>query len=182
MAQEAERRMTVAEFLAWDDGTDTRYELDAGVPVAMAPPGERHGTIVVNTAVAIGTVLEQRPPCRAQAEAGIAIDEFTRWQADLAVTCDEPAKRNNVEAPRLIVEVLSSSTRAHDLGRKLPDYKDIAAVEEIWLIDSEKRWVQLWRRDGQRWIVQDFVGGSSFESGVLGGAIALDRLYRATGL
>jgi len=182
MAEKAQKRMTVAEFMEWDDGTDTRYELNGGVLVAMAPPSPRHGAIVVNAAAVISQRLEPRPPCHAQSEAGIVVNELTRWQADLAMTCEEAQASGNVEAPRLIVEVLSVSTRTHDLGRKLPDYKDIAAVEEIWLIDSERRWVQLWRRDGQRWIVQDFVGGSSFESGVLGGAIALDRLYRATGL
>lgn len=30
--------MTVAEFLLYDDGTDTRYELVDGIPVAMSPP------------------------------------------------------------------------------------------------------------------------------------------------
>ena len=40
--------MSLAEFLEWDDGTDTRYELIDGRPVAMAPPAEAHGTIVAN--------------------------------------------------------------------------------------------------------------------------------------
>ncbi|MGE0258764.1 MAG: hypothetical protein AB7H71_09785 [Alphaproteobacteria bacterium] len=30
--------MTLEEFLRWDDGTDTHYELIGGFPVAMAPP------------------------------------------------------------------------------------------------------------------------------------------------
>ena len=34
--------MTLNEFLRWEDGTDTRYELLWGVPVAMAPPAEAH--------------------------------------------------------------------------------------------------------------------------------------------
>jgi len=33
----AEKLMTVDEFLRWDDGTDTRYELVDGQIVAMAP-------------------------------------------------------------------------------------------------------------------------------------------------
>ena len=37
MAHVAEKLMTVAEFLNWDDGTDTRYELINGRLVAMAP-------------------------------------------------------------------------------------------------------------------------------------------------
>ena len=37
MAETAEKLMTVAEFLTWNDGTDTRYELVRGKIVAMAP-------------------------------------------------------------------------------------------------------------------------------------------------
>ena len=36
MAEAAIRHMTLAEFLRWEDGTDTRYELIDGFPMAMA--------------------------------------------------------------------------------------------------------------------------------------------------
>jgi Uma2 family endonuclease len=48
MAETAEKLMTVAEFLTWDDGTDTRYELVDGRPVAMAPVTAGHPIIAVN--------------------------------------------------------------------------------------------------------------------------------------
>ena len=41
MSDLAYRSMTLDEFLRWDDGTDTHYELIGGSPVAMAPPGGR---------------------------------------------------------------------------------------------------------------------------------------------
>ena len=44
MSEAAVKRMTVAEFLRWEDGTDTRYELLGGSPVAMAPPAAAHGS------------------------------------------------------------------------------------------------------------------------------------------
>ena len=46
MASPAPKRMTIAEFLEWDDGTDRRYELLDGVPVMMAPSLEAHGELV----------------------------------------------------------------------------------------------------------------------------------------
>jgi Uma2 family endonuclease len=54
--------MTLAEFLEWDDGTDTLYELIDGQVVAMAPARDAHGTIVMNLGLAIGPQLT--PPCR----------------------------------------------------------------------------------------------------------------------
>jgi Uma2 family endonuclease len=69
VAEPAEQRMSLAAFLEWDDGTDTRYELIDGRPVAMAPPAEAHGTIVANIVAAIRPRL--KPPCRVVVEAGI---------------------------------------------------------------------------------------------------------------
>ena len=54
MVETAEKRMTIAEFLQWDEGSDTRYELVRGKVIAMAPPSARHSVIVSK----IGGVLE----------------------------------------------------------------------------------------------------------------------------
>jgi Uma2 family endonuclease len=50
MSEPAIGRMTLAEFLRWDDGTDTRWELVDGVPVAMAPPAVAHGILAARLA------------------------------------------------------------------------------------------------------------------------------------
>ena len=85
--------------------------------------------------------------------------------------------------PLLVVEVLSPSTRIHDLGRKLNDYKTLPSVQEIWMVDSERRWVQLWRRDGERWIVQDLVGSADVrQRSAWTPPSQLDELYADSGL
>ena len=120
MAEPAEKRWTVEEFLAWDDGTDRRYELVGGRIVAMAPPSEAHAAIVANLTMRIGSQL--RPPCRVLGEFGVRLpdrdDSF--YQFDLAVTraAADPARRYIAE-PEMIIEVLSPSTALHDRGRKL---------------------------------------------------------------
>jgi Uma2 family endonuclease len=45
VVETAEKLMTIAEFLEWDDGTDTRYELVRGKVVGMAPPSAKHSVI-----------------------------------------------------------------------------------------------------------------------------------------
>ena len=180
MADQALKSMTVDEFLAWDAGSDTRYELADGVVRAMAPPGGPHRLIIVNTSGTLYNALSNRLPCHGEAEAGLRIDAHTMWQADLAVTC-QPVGREIVD-PLLVIEVLSPSTRTHDLGRKLVDYKTLPTVREIWMIDSERRWVQHWRREQSDWIGQDFVGSSAFDSLVLATRVTLDQLYASTDL
>ncbi|MFO1049748.1 MAG: Uma2 family endonuclease [Geminicoccaceae bacterium] len=177
MADQALQLMTVDEFLAWDDGTDTRYELSDGVVRAMSPPSNAHGTIAGNASLAIGTVLRSKRPCRFQPDAGVRIDQTTWWQADIAVRCSPITSGGEIDQPVLIVEVLSPSTRTHDLGEKLVDYKTLPSVTEIWMIDSVRRWVQHWRRDQSGWIGQDFVGSSAFDSPMLGARVTLDELY-----
>ena len=114
----------------------------------MAPPTGPHRTIVVNTSGVLYDALQQPSAMPAEAEAGLRINEHTMWQADIAVTCQPAAPE--IDDPLLVVEVLSPSTRTHDLGRKLVDYKTLPSVAEIWMVDCERRWVQLWRRDGER--------------------------------
>jgi Uma2 family endonuclease len=159
MAEAAEKRLTVEEFLDWDDGTDRRHELVDGRIVAMAPPSEVHATIVSNLTIRIGNQL--RAPCRVLGEFGarLADRDDSFYQFDLAVTCaPADAGRRYIADPVLIVEVLSPSTQLHDRGRKLEDYRQLPSVKEILLVASEQRRVQHWRRDGPRWIVEDLIG------------------------
>lgn len=176
--------MTADEFLGWDDGTDTRHELVDGVIVAMAPTTDTHGTIAVNAVGEITARLRGRPPCRAVVEAGIRLDDGNHYKADVAATCAEPRGQRYLEEPFLVVEVLSDSTEDRDLGVKTQRYLELPRMREIWLIDSRKRWVQLWRRSGDTWIVSlPMRGNASFASEAIGGErVVLDQLYLNTPL
>ncbi len=183
MGEPALRAMTADEFLAWDDGTDTRHELVDGVIVAMAPPTDAHGTITVNVGVEIADRLRSRPPCRAIGEAGIRLDERNHFKADVAATCAEPRNSLYVEEPFLVVEVISESSERDDFGLKAHRYSLLPSVQEIWLVDSRKRWVQVWRRAEDAWIVtMPLRGADAFASAALADHIKLDALYRNTGL
>jgi Uma2 family endonuclease len=183
MATPAPKRMTLTEFLEWDDGTDTRYELIDGEVVAMAPPRDAHGTIVANLVLAIGPQL--KPPCRVVGNAGIThperADSF--YVADLALTCDQPAdQRFFLPAPRLVVEVLSRSTAAHDRGHKGEAYRRIASVQAILFVSSDERRVELWRREGERWVIEDYIGDASVRLERLGVDLPLSAIYASIAL
>src|SRR5215213_68835 len=111
-------RMTVAEFLVWDDGTDARHELAYGLPVAMAPPSGRHVVITRN----IARELDRRlaAPCGAFTAGGVARlesdDQFR--MPDVFVSC-EPIPAVYFREPLLLAEVLSPSTEKEDRTDKL---------------------------------------------------------------
>ena len=183
MAEPAGKRWTLEEFLAWDDGTDRRYELVEGHVVAMAPPGEAHGTIVANLTGELRNRL--KPPCRVVGEAGVvpADRNDTYYQADLLVTCSPPQRgRAHREEPVLIVEVLSPSTEVHDRGRKAEEYSRLPSVREILLVSSEERRVRSWRRDGRRWIVEDLIGEAELRLDTVPAPIPLAAIYEGSGV
>jgi Uma2 family endonuclease len=150
--------ITLAEFyaLTWSD--DLRRELHDGQIVAMAPPKNAHGTITANLVTALKNSLRARRPCRVQTEAGILppTREHSCYQADLLVTCEpsRPGERE-VAAPLFVCEVLSESTELFDRRCKVPDYRAIASVREVLLVDSERMFVELHRRlDERRWLTE----------------------------
>ena len=171
--------MRLAEFLQWDDGTDRRYELVDGIAVMMAPSLEAHGEL----AAALGAEIRARlqPPCRVISEAGIVIPDRadTYYVADLAVTCvpREPGRRMVVE-PILVVEVLSPSTGQVDRWRKVADYRSLPSVQEILVLFSDERRVEVQRRTPDGWRVEDLIGQAEIALSCCQAPVPLEMLYR----
>jgi len=164
MAELAIKPMTLEEFLRWDDGTETHYELIGGFPVAMAPPAEAHRILAMRLGSRIDSALAGRRPCNAQIEAGVARPDRvdTYFEADIAMTCEsnEPG-RQTIKDPLLIVEILSPSTERHDRRVKLPAYRQISTVQEIVLIASDGHYAELHRRSGAQWITEILRGADA---------------------
>jgi Uma2 family endonuclease len=164
MAERAVKSMTLEEFLRWDDGTKTRYELIGGFPLAMAPPAEAHRIVAMRLGSRIDAALVVRRPCNAQIEAGIVRTDRadTYFEADIAATCEgnEPG-RQAIKDPFLIVEILSPSTERHDRRIKLPAYRQIPTVQEIVLIASDGLYAELHRRIGAQWITEILRGADA---------------------
>jgi Uma2 family endonuclease len=178
-----ELRMTLAEFLRWNDGTDARYELVDGRIVSMAPPNDAHGTVVASIGFEIGNQL--RPPRRVATGAGILRPnrDDSYYVADLGVTSGPAADtRQHLPEPVLIVEVLSPSTEDHDRGRKVPDYREIPSLQEILVVASQACRVELWRREGDHWRVEDLIGEATVRLESCDVSIPLAAIYAGVDL
>jgi Uma2 family endonuclease len=164
MAEPAISRMTLEEFLRWDDGTDTRYELIDGCPVAMAPPAEAHRILAVRLVSRIDAALAGRRPCNAQIEPGVVRPDRadSYYVPDIAVTCEpnEPGRQAMLD-PILIVEILSPSTERSDRRLKLPAYQKIESVREILLIDADSHHAEVYRRENNHWGIELVRGGEA---------------------
>jgi Uma2 family endonuclease len=186
MAETATKLLSITEFLCWDDGSGLRHELVRGVPVAITPPAKSHAQAAQNISGMADTALRARRPCRAVQQGGVAITEGAPGDAfvpDVLVTCEPVDDEHLYEAPILIVEVLSPKTRTYDKKTKVPAYAALPSVEEVWLVESEARWVQVYERTETGWQAGlPLIGQSSFRSRALGTDVALDEIYALTTL
>lgn len=173
--------MAVRDFLKWEDGSDTRYELVRGDIVAMAPPSGPHVVIARNIHDALSPRL--RRPCASYFGGGVARSESDDEcrMPDVFVSCESRPQRL-FTAPRLIVEVLSPTTEKDDRTDKLDFYKSLPSVEAVLLVWQDKRRAQLNLRREEGWLAQDLIGAGQVELASLGVSLALDEIYEGVEL
>lgn len=143
---------TYADYLSWPE--DVRYELIDGEAFLMAGPDLAHQDIVGEIYRQLGNALNGklcRPfiapfdvrlpkPGEQDAQASTVV------QPDVMVICD-PAKldrRGVLDAPDLVVEVLSPSTAGHDHVLKRRIYERVG-VREYWLVHPIDRVLHVYR-------------------------------------
>ena len=157
MAEAALKPMTIEAFFDWCPKDDSRHwELIDGRPVAMAPTSGAHAVLLTAIGRRIDEALDRRPGCTANTGAGIIPPSrpYTYYEADLAVFCRRagPDETGDLQEPILIVEILSPSTERNDRRLKLADYRAIASVREVLLLDQASLYAEVHRRlDAERW-------------------------------
>jgi Uma2 family endonuclease len=100
------------------------------------------------------------------------------------VSCD-PADQPTIEqlqvqAPRVVVEVLSDSTEGKDRIRKANLYRACPTIQEYVLIATKYQAVEIQRRAGDEWTLHLFDPDDEIELASLGIRFPLAILYRGT--
>lgn len=147
MSERGVRKMTADEFLAWNEGQEHRHELVDGVPVAMAAVRRRHDQVVVNALVALGAHFGVGQ-CRAfSSDTAVRISEYQVRYPDVGVDCGTfHDEKREADAPRLVIEVLSDTTRAFDFVEKLEEYKSVTSLRDIIFVDTDEPQLIHWAR------------------------------------
>ncbi len=162
MSDRAIIQMAADEFLEWDLGQEERHELIDGVPVAMAGAKLRHDRVVVNAVVALGVGLRGSRCEPFSADVAIRIPNGNVRRPDVGVHCEPFDDEAAFSAcPRLVVEVLSRSTSQFDQFVKLEEYKTVACLDYILLVNPEAPDVMLWSRGGDEWRQRRLLGQES---------------------
>ena len=142
--------MTVDEFIAWDDGSDTRYQLVDGEVRAMSPASTTHGTIQADLARRLSNHLDvPGSRCRVVTEPAIQTRIHARKNMrvpDLGVTCTpDSAGEVALPDPILLIEIMSPGNK-RDTWDNVWAYASIPTVREILIVQSTRIEAQLLRR------------------------------------
>ena len=143
------RRMTAAEFLAWDAKQTVKHEFVQGEVFAMAGGEDRNNSVTLNLVVALRQHL-RGSPCRVYtSDVKLLVKSADSYfYPDLMVTCSaaDAADRLIKREPMLVVEVLSPSTAAYDRGDKFASYRQLPSLAEYLLIDVASQRCDLFRK------------------------------------
>jgi hypothetical protein len=136
--------MSLAEFLAWEERQELRFEFDGFQPVAMTGGTFAHDQITFNLRKALDSRLSGKP-CR---PAGPNVKILTPGKArypDGLVTCSPIGPNATViDNPVVVFEVVSEDTARTDRIEKLREYQAVESIRRHVILAEDDR------RDGVR--------------------------------
>ena len=143
--------VTPEEYLAYDRASEVKNEYVFGEIVSMAGASPWHSLLAAN---ALGVFYKQLSggKCRVfDSSLRVCLDQHSSYAyPDVTVVCgvleyvDE--KKDTAANPKVIVEVLSPTTRNYDLGDKARMYSRIPSLTDLLLIAQDRVSIEHWRR------------------------------------
>jgi Uma2 family endonuclease len=177
--------INVEDYLALDSTAQSvRYEYIDGRLRMLAGGSPDHSIIATNLASILTQALRKKPCIVYNSDVHFKISEHRYLHPDITISCD-PRDRNrkdNIQYPRLIVEVLSPTTERTDKGEKLDFYLEYPSIEEYVLIDSQRKFAEVYHRDSDTWTSRIYKPGSVMHLQCIDLEIPLDELYEKTSL
>jgi Uma2 family endonuclease len=169
------------EYLDIEGESPIRHEYRRGLMYAMAGGTDNHDRIALNLLTLVNLHLGDSE-CRFHS-GNVKVnyrDEFC-YYPDAFVTYDprDRSDRYLKRHPKLIVEVLSSSTKEFDTGEKFDDYRQLDSLEEYVLISQDRQRIECRRRTPQNtWETVVYETGDVVSLNSIGLKFAISELYR----
>ena len=166
MSAQPKHKMTVEEYLAFEETSDVKHEYYAGEIFAQAGANERHN-IIVGSVLALLYGQLRRQPCNVYpSDMRVEIQDTGLYTyPDISVVCGQAlfaeTSRSTLINPTVIIEVLSPSTEAYDRGKKFQNYRTIETLQEYVLITQDFKQIEHYvRQPDDLWLLS-FAGDES---------------------
>jgi Uma2 family endonuclease len=179
------RRVSLQEYLAWEERSETKHEYYRGEIFAMAGATIQHNRIASNFLARLHQLLEGKPCEVFGSDLRLrvnAVDLST--YPDISVVCGgakmDAVDKNAIVNPRVLVEVLSESTKGYDTGRKFEFYRTLDSLVEYVIVEqTEAKIVHYARQDDGTWRHRLIVGmEANLSLDSIGCEVALKAIYR----
>jgi Uma2 family endonuclease len=177
-----------ASYLQNELAETIRHEYVAGEVFAMAGASKRHGTLAGNAFIALRQHLRGKPCGVWMADMKVRVKaDSAYYYPDVVATCDPTdlspdAPKDFLEAPKLVIEVLSDSTEPVDRREKLLSYRRLPSLDEYILIDQNRLWVEVFRRTPAGWTQDIFEAGEVVQLASVGLDVPMAELYADSGI
>jgi Uma2 family endonuclease len=181
--------ITPAEYLLAERASEEKHEYYDGQVLAMSGASLKHIRITRNLTLTIGTYLQEKDCEILPGEMRVSTPgRDTYMYPDAVIFCGKETLEDDVFDtllnPSVIFEILSPSTRSIDKGRKFFFYQQIPTLQEYIMIDSQKRFIQLARKQADSsWIIEIIKNAdASLFIRTINFSLPLQEIYSDTGL
>ncbi len=158
------KNLTAAEYLAIERRAEFKSEFYRGELFAMAGAGRQHNRLKENL---IGELFARLKGSRCQTYSSgqrVLVDATGLYTyPDIIILCGpaeaDPADRDTLTNPTVIIEVLSLSTERYDRGAKFRNYQQIASLREYVMVAQDEVFVERYvRQSTNSWLRTNFTG------------------------
>lgn len=151
----AEALWTPEEYLAVEETAEVKHEYVGGRVYAFAGAGWNHNVLVSNLHFLLRSQLGSGPCLVLGSDMMLKAAEDVFYYPDLLVCCDPTdTGPRYVRRPRVVIEVLSPSTRRTDLTEKAAAYWRVPSIEVYLIVDPDAQRVQVLRRGSETWQIE----------------------------
>lgn len=157
-----QQKFTIEEYLQMENAAVEKHEYYRGEIFAMSGAKVPHNIISGNLFGQLAVKLKGKK-CRPYgSDQRIHVESNTLFTyPDISIICGEIITLNddnwNILNPEVIIEILSPSTKNYDRGEKFMLYRDIPALKEYILVDSQSIHIEVFRLNTHhRWELEEY--------------------------
>lgn len=164
MAAQLKYKLTADDYLALEREAEYKSEFYNGEIFAMAGASRAHVKIVGNLNSELTQKLKKRPCNTYSTDLRLRVNATGLYTyPDIVVTCGQEIfaddQKDTLLNPKVIIEVLSDSTKDYDRGGKFAHYRKLDSLQEYILVAQDEPHIeQLVRQSDGSWIFSEING------------------------
>ena len=171
------RRMSMSEFLAWEERQEARFEFDGVGPVAMDDVTVAHEEIGGSLRALLYARL-RGTPCHVRGPTlKVEVSGHIRYPDAFVACTRSPHDATVIRDPVVVFEVLSQTTSRTDRIEKLCDYQATPSIRRYVILEQDSIAATVFARHDGDWIAHALTGGDTLAMPEIGVDLPLAEIY-----